>query len=107
MTHLVKGITTPLWATVFCIFLIIAAVCHVTRGGLWEKGFNLQFPGQGGRMGGASAVVVGDCISPCCTFADKEASKNEFNTNCLALPHVPVLSDRPSWSHHLKISTKS
>lgn len=58
-------------------------------------------------MGGASAVVAGDCISACYTSADKEASKNEFNTNCLALLHVPVLSDRPSWSHHLKISTKS
>lgn len=45
-THLVKGITTPILATPFCIFLITAAVCHVTRGGLWEKGFNLQFPCQ-------------------------------------------------------------
>lgn len=58
-------------------------------------------------MSGASAVAAGDCISPCYTSADKEASKNEFNKNCLTLPHVPVLSDLPAWSHHLKIFTKS
>lgn len=75
--------------TLFCdqysaFFLITAAMCDWTRGDIRAKGLN-SVSGQRSLVGGASAAAAGDYILVCYP-ADKEARKNRFIKNCLALP---------------------